>query len=135
MIRAALLLAGLSGASGPAIALERIAPDEFLDMMVGRTMNFVAFPEGYPVGTELFLSRTQSLWQFEGGACETGEMIIRANELCFLYESDDDGIPICWAIFADGDRLFVRTGVFGGEMQEVIPAGPGDLSCPATPSV
>ena len=134
-LRAALTgLLGLA-AAGPATALEPLSPDGFLDIADGKLLTFYNYPGNFLVGVEEYLNRDLSVWRDTSGECVYGHITVDDGKLCFLYDGDPDGFPICWWPFTEGDRIFVRVARFGeGEIQEVVSISEGTLSCPSAPT-
>ena len=133
--RSALCLPALAFAL-PVLALERISPEVFLDMAVGKLLTFHDANHGFYVGTEEFLRRDLSVWKDTSNLCVYGRITIENEQLCFLYDGDADGLPICWWTFRQGDRLLVRTARFvDTQNQEVTRIADGTLDCPEKPAV
>ena len=66
----------------------------------------------------------------------SGEITINGDLLCFLYDFDRDGLPVCWATFRDGDNLFVASAPPGSvEIQKVTSITEDGLACPIKPGV
>ncbi len=131
-----LALAGLAalGWGGGAWAQTAITPDAFLDAAAGNTLTFYEIRTGALVGTEQFLSRTVSVWKEEGEGCVYGQITTPNGQVCFLYDNDPDGVPVCWWPFKHQGRLMVRLATFfDGEIQEVRSISDRDLNCPGTP--
>ncbi|MCA0928943.1 hypothetical protein [Ruegeria profundi] len=113
-------------------AQTRISPDVFLDAVQGKTVMFYDFPSGILVGTEQFLSRDLSVWRMEGRGCVYGQITTPNGQLCFLYDDDPDGVPVCWWTFEYEGRLMVRLASFNHtEIQEVRNISEDDLNCPS----
>ena len=56
--------------------------------------------------------------------------------LCFLYDDDDDRVPICWATFKQDEAFFVMSVLNGsGEIQEVTNVTTASIDCPVKPGV
>ncbi|MEX0307323.1 MAG: hypothetical protein AB3N12_08035 [Ruegeria sp.] len=126
----------ISVAFAPALpnAQTLIAPEAFLDAVVGKTITFHEIRSGMLVGTEEFLSPTLSVWRMEGRGCVYGQITTPNGQLCFLYDDAIDGLPVCWWPFLYDDRLMVRLASFeSGEMQEVRSITQDSLNCPSTP--
>ncbi len=90
----------------PAVAMELIAPEQFLDKAAGRTLTFRMEPSGQLVGVEQFLSRVLSVWTRADGTCTYGVITVRDGQLCFVYDDDPD-VSHCWYTFIDDDGLLV----------------------------
>jgi len=115
-------------------AQTRITPEAFLDAVQGKTVKFHDYPSGELVGTEEFLSPTLSVWRMEGRGCVYGQITTPDGQICFLYDDDPDGLPICWWPFLHEDRLMVRVATFAySEIQEVRSITEDGLNCPSAP--
>lgn len=122
--------------AGPAVSQERISPDSFLDFALGKTLTFDTFPGGQLVGIEEFLRRDLSVWRDRSGLCVYGQVSIPDGQICFLYENDADGVPICWIPFVEGERWFVlSTNGTRHEIQEITGVSEDGLDCPVNPGV
>ncbi|WP_299668240.1 hypothetical protein [uncultured Ruegeria sp.] len=109
-----------------------IAPEAFLDAVVGKTITFHEIRSGMLVGTEEFLSPTHSVWRMEGRGCVYGQITTPNGQICFLYDDAPDGLPVCWWPFLHNDRLMVRLAQFvGSETQEVRSISDEGLNCPS----
>ncbi len=132
----ALRLATLGVALIPAWASAQtvITPEAFLDAVVGKTLKFYEIRSGDLVGTEQFLTRATSVWREEGRGCVYGQITTPNGQICFLYDNDDDGIPVCWWPFFYKDRFMVRLASWSdGEIQEVRSITEAGVNCPSTP--
>lgn len=119
---------------GWASAQTMITPEAFLDAAVGKTLTFYEIRSGGLVGTEQFLNRRMSVWREEGQGCVYGQITTPNGQLCFLYDNDPDGIPVCWWPFLHEGRLMVRLASFvDGEIQEVRSMTDRGLDCPNAP--
>nr|WP_174834489.1 hypothetical protein [Ruegeria sp. HKCCA5491] len=115
-------------------AQTRIPPEAFLSAVEGKTVKFHDYPSGDLVGAEEFLSPTLSVWRMEGRGCVYGQITTPDGQICFLYDDDVDGIPVCWWPFAHEDRLMVRLATFAyTEIQEVRDISEDGLNCPSAP--
>ncbi|WP_336508913.1 hypothetical protein [Ruegeria lacuscaerulensis] len=115
-------------------AQTRITPEAFLDAVQGKTVKFHDYPGGDLVGTEEFLSRSLSVWRMEGRGCVYGQVTTPNGQICFLYDDDPDGLPVCWWPFLHEGRLMVRLATFSyTEIQEVLSISENGLDCPSTP--
>ncbi|KIC43506.1 hypothetical protein RA27_07975 [Ruegeria sp. ANG-R] len=111
-----------------------IAPEAFLDAVVGKTITFHEIRSGMLVGTEEFLSSTLSVWRMEGRGCVYGQITTPNGQICFLYDDAPDGLPVCWWPFVHNDRLMVRLARFvDSETQEVRSISDDSLNCPSAP--
>ena len=117
-------------------AQERITPQQFLDAADGLTLSFTDLESGVLVGVEEYLNRRLSVWRDQSGICVYGQITIEDGRLCFLYDNDADGIPVCWYTFRDGDRLLVLlSDIADPQIQEVTNISDDGLDCPDVPSV
>ena len=115
-------------------AQTRITPEAFLDAVQGKTVKFHDYPSGELVGTEEFLSPNLSVWRMEGRGCVYGQITTPNGQICFLYDDDPDGLPVCWWPFLHNDRLMVRLATFAySEIQEVLSITEDGLNCPSVP--
>ncbi|MEM6660154.1 MAG: hypothetical protein AAF625_18855 [Pseudomonadota bacterium] len=119
---------------GWAAAQSLISPEAFLEAVVGKTITFYEIRSGDKVGTEQFLSHTVSVWRMEGKGCVYGQITTPNGQICFLYDDNADGIPVCWWPFLHQDRLMVRLATFtNSEIQEVRRISQESLNCPSAP--
>lgn len=79
----------------PAAAQGVIPPEDVLDMVEGRTLQYAA--GGQDAGREQFLSRTQVVLRDAFGQCLHGQVTVRGSALCFVYEGDPQ--QFCWSTF------------------------------------
>lgn len=115
-------------------AQTRITPEVFLSAVQGKTVTFHDYPTGELVGTEEFLSATLSVWRMVGRGCVYGQITTPDGQICFLYDDDEDGVPVCWWPFLHEDRLMVRLATFThSEIQEVRSITEDGLNCPSAP--
>jgi hypothetical protein len=115
-MRLAALLFGLSLlCAASASAQTQLTPDEFLDRAEGRTLTF-SYPDGGLVGTEQFLDRDRTIWKRPGRDCTYGQIELREDLVCFLYDDFPD-VDNCWKPFTDDGRLFVVS--INGSTQEI----------------
>ncbi len=113
-------------------AQTRITPEAFLEAVQGKTVKFHLYPDGDLVGTEEFLSPTLSVWRMEGRGCVYGQITTPDGQICFLYDDDPDGVPVCWWPFLHEGRLLVRLTTFSyTEIQEVRSITEDGLNCPS----
>ncbi len=121
-------------APGGAVAQTILTPEAFLDAVLGKTVRFHEIRSGDLVGTEQFLNRKTSVWREEGRGCVYGQITTPNGQVCFLYDNDPDGIPVCWWPFLYQDRLMVRlASLTDGEIQEVRGITETGLDCPSAP--
>ncbi len=98
---AALLIAA------PALAEEPVSPDEFREFAEGWTLHFER--DGEPFGSEAFEGGGKVRWRYSDGSCVNGAWRPHDGELCFLYDSEDEGRVInCWEMLRDEAGLFAR---------------------------
>lgn len=90
----------------PAAAQTQLTPDAFLDRAQGRTLTFTDPESGGLVGTEQFLGRDSSIWKRPGRACTYGQIEMRKDMICFIYEDLPD-VENCWIPFLQEGTLFV----------------------------
>ncbi|WP_271950279.1 hypothetical protein [Ruegeria faecimaris] len=115
-------------------AQTRITPEAFLGAVQGKTVKFHVYDSGMLVGTEEFLSPTLSVWRMEGKGCVYGKITTPNGQICFLYDDDEDGLPVCWWPFLYEDQLMVRmVGFSRTEIQEVRDISEKGLNCPSAP--
>ena len=100
------------GLAGPALAEEKpISPGEFRDYAEGWTLYFER--EGEPFGSEAFLNNGKVRWRYRDGSCVEGHWRPHGAQLCFLYESEQEGEVLCWRMLRDDQGLLAR--LLGGE--------------------
>lgn len=117
-------------------AQERMTPEAFLDFALGKTLTFETFPDGELVGVEEYLRRNLSVWRDRSETCVYGSVTVENGQVCFLYDSDDDGMPVCWIPFLADDRWFVLNSDGGSrEIQEITSVSEDGLQCPIKPGV
>lgn len=132
--RVLLIGAALLATPFAALAQTRITPEAFLSAVQGKTVDFYEIRSGDLVGTEQFLSPSLSVWKERGDTCVYGQITTPNGQICFLYDNDLDGIPVCWWPFLHQDRLMVRLASFtDGEIQEVRRVSEDGLDCPSAP--
>ncbi|MDA7963133.1 hypothetical protein [Ruegeria sp.] len=130
-----LAIGALALAPVCALGQTAISPEAFLNAAVGKTLQFYEIRSGDLVGTEEFLSHNVSVWREHDRDCVYGQITTPNGQICFLYDNDADGIPVCWWPFLHQDRLMVRLATFsGGEIQEVRNISEDGLDCPTTPT-
>lgn len=115
----------------PAVAQERISPEEFLDVVVGRTAKFVDYPGGALVGVEQFVSRTQTRWARSDGTCTYGEITTGDGKICFHYD-DQPNHPHCWFPMRDETRYYVMHESWTSA-QKLASIGDAPISCAEQP--
>ena len=117
-------------------AQERVSPELFLDFALGKTLTFETFPGGQLVGLEEYLRRGLSVWRDRSDTCVYGQVTVEEGQICFLYDNDDDGEPICWITFLEGERWFVlSTNGRRTEIQQITKVTEDGLDCPENPGV
>ncbi|KIC47030.1 MAG: hypothetical protein AB3N07_04515 [Ruegeria sp.] len=116
-------------------AQSRISPEAFLAAVEGKTVDFHEIRSGELVGTEQFLSPSLSVWRQQGKGCVYGQITTPDGQVCFLYDDDPDGLPVCWWPFEYEGRLLVRLSTFAdAEIQEVRRITTDSLNCPSAPT-
>ena len=101
LVLAALLIAA------PALAEEPISPEEFRDFAEGWTLHFER--DGEPFGSETFEQGGKVRWRYNDGSCVRGAWRPRDGELCFLYDSENEGPAFnCWEMVRDDRGMFAR---------------------------
>lgn len=116
-------------------AQDRITPDEFLDIAVGKTLTFEVPGIGIEVGREEFIDRNTSLWVQPDGRCVIGHITVEGPALCFSYEDQPENKQ-CWWPFRSEGRLMVRFArLFDADTQEVTKISNTLLSCLDRPTV
>lgn len=119
-----------------ASAQERVSPEQFLDFAYGKTLTFDTFPEGRLVGVEEYLRRDLSVWRDRSDICVYGRVTVEDGQVCFLYDNDEDRVPVCWIPFVSEDRWFVlNTNGVRREIQEITRVSEDGLDCPVKPGV
>ncbi|WP_299613837.1 hypothetical protein [uncultured Tateyamaria sp.] len=119
--------------AAPAIAQDRLSPEQFLDIVANRTAAFATFPDRQPVGTEQFLSRDRTVWARANGTCAYGAVTADEGQICFDYDDDAPGIRHCWVPFLRDARLFVASVDDLGEVQEVVDISDDPVACTQVP--
>jgi len=130
MIRMAVALLLMAA---PAVAQDRLTPDQFLNLVEKRTASFSTFPGGQPVGTEQFLSRSRTVWARANGTCAFGRVSANDEQVCFDYDDDLPGVRHCWVPFLRDARLFVASTDDLGEVQEVVEISDVPVACTQAP--
>lgn len=93
--------------AAPALAQEPVSPAEFRDFAEGWTLHFER--NGRPFGSEAFEGGGKVRWRYSDGSCVRGVWRADDGQLCFLYDSDEEGRTInCWKMLRDDDGLFAR---------------------------
>ena len=128
MRRSAALILGLLWAV-PATGQTQLTPDEFLDRAEGRTLTF-SYPDGSLVGVEQFLDRGRTIWKRPGRACTYGEIELREDLICFLYDDFPD-VDNCWVPFTVEGQLFVVS--VGGSTQDITQITQSPIPCGDVP--
>ena len=132
MTRALALLALLAA---PAAAQQSLTPDEFLDRVEGRTIEFVDDATGDLVGTEEFLSRTRTVWAEADGTCVIGQVTVEGPAVCFQYPEEYGEEKWCWWPFEEaGGDLHVRL-TTADSVQEATELPGATVQCEGRPSV
>jgi hypothetical protein len=101
LLFAALLIAA------PAFAEQSVSPDEFREYAEGWTLYFER--DGLHFGSEEFRSDGMVRWRYSDGSCVRGAWRPHDGQLCFLYDTEDEGAVInCWRMMRDEQGLFAR---------------------------
>ncbi|GGX54753.1 hypothetical protein GCM10007385_23840 [Tateyamaria omphalii] len=127
------LAVALLFAAAPAIAQDRLTPEQFLDLVADRTASFATFPDRQPVGIEQFLSRDRTVWARANGTCAFGLVTAENGQVCFDYDDDPPGVTHCWVPFLRDARLFVASTDDLGEVQEVVDISDDPVACTQAP--
>ncbi|TFL18646.1 hypothetical protein [Jannaschia formosa] len=123
------LILALSLLAAPAFAERAVSPEEFEQMVHGKTFHFDRF--GEPFGSEQYFPDRRVIWAFEGGECQRGIWFANVrDEICFVYDSSPE--PQCWHFLEmpDGD-LHARV-VGDDPTQDLVTSdiGTESLDCP-----
>lgn len=118
----------------PAVAQDRLTPEQFLDLVANRTASFATFPDRQPVGIEQFLSRDRTVWARANGTCAFGLVTAENGQVCFDYDDDPPGVLHCWVPFLRDARLFVASTDDLGEVQEVVDISDEPVACTQAPT-
>lgn len=128
VISAALLGVAMSGA---ALAQQQITPQDFIDRVTGQTLTFTHNESGRIVGVEQFLRPNLSVWADVGGRCAYGDIELRGELICFLYQDDPDPNN-CWMPFDnDGELMVISSDSF--EVQRITEVSDNDVDCVGAP--
>lgn len=93
--------------AAPAVAEEPVTPEEFRDFAEGWTVYFER--EGRPFGSEEFEQGGKVRWRYSDGSCVSGAWRAHDGQLCFLYDTVEEGAVInCWEMMRDDDGIFAR---------------------------
>ena len=96
------LILALMLLAAPAVAERAVTPEEFEQMVQGKTFHFDRF--GEPFGAEQYFADRRVIWAFEDGQCQRGIWFANtSDEICFVY--DGSPTPLCWHFLEmpDGD--------------------------------
>jgi hypothetical protein len=105
LVLVALLIA--APVFAPVLAEEPVSPDEFRDFAEGWTLYFER--DGQPFGSEAFEGGGKVRWRYSDGSCVRGAWRARDQQLCFLYDSEDEGPVVnCWQMMRDDSGIFAR---------------------------
>ncbi|WP_299548319.1 hypothetical protein [uncultured Tateyamaria sp.] len=127
----AIVLAVLFGQ--PGTAQQRIAPEEFLARVTGKTVSFYDRSRGNLVGVEQFLSPRLSVWRGRENRCVYGEITTPDGQVCFLYRDLDQTEPVCWVPYdTEGTLMVFGLGRSFGQSQ-LARFNDQDLGCPEVP--
>ncbi|WP_298292370.1 hypothetical protein [uncultured Litoreibacter sp.] len=130
MTRGAALLAGALVTTSAA-AQDKITPQEFLDRANGNTLTFFHQRSGSVAGVEQFLSPKQSVWAQSDGRCSYGDISIKGELMCFLYE-DFPNPDNCWMPFdMDGQLMVMSTQSF--QVQTITDISQDPVICEGAP--
>jgi len=91
-----LILTAALFAAAPAMAQTRMTGAEFEAYSTGKTVFFSS--NGTPYGAEQYLPDRRVIWSFLDGICITGEWYEAGDQICFIYENQNNG-PQCWSFF------------------------------------
>ena len=130
-MRLAPLLALLAA---PAIAQQSLTPDEFLDRVEGRTVEFSNAATGDLVGTEEFLSRDRTVWAEADGTCVVGYVTVEGPAVCFQYPDEYGDTKWCWWPFEADGQLHVRL-TTSSSVQRATEVPNATVQCEGKPSV
>ncbi|MGR3540183.1 MAG: hypothetical protein ACU0BS_01965 [Hasllibacter sp.] len=138
---AAPLAAALALLAAPALAQSEqpIAPEDFLAAVEGQTVRYDDPADPDRVDFERFLGDGRVRYIWYDGTCHEGIVFIRADQLCFAYESIDGG-PSCWrTVIRDGDLAVISTAPAaegtGPTVGIVELLGAQPLQCTSAPTV
>ena len=93
--------------AAPALAEEPVSPEEFRAFAEGWTLYFER--DGRPFGSETFEGDGKVRWRYSDGSCVRGAWREHDGQLCFLYDSEDEGPVInCWKMLRDEEGLLAR---------------------------
>lgn len=93
--------------AAPALAEEPVSPEEFRDFAEGWTLHFER--DGRPFGSEAFERDGKVRWRYSDGSCVSGAWRAHDGQLCFLYDSVEEGRVInCWKMLRDEEGLLAR---------------------------
>jgi hypothetical protein len=116
-------------AAAPALAERAVTPEEFEQMVTGKTFYFERF--GEPFGAEQYFPDKRVIWAFEGGQCQRGIWFANARgDICFVY--DDDPAPQCWHFLEMSDGAFHARVVGDAPSEDLVTSGidTEPLDCP-----
>jgi hypothetical protein len=111
------LIATLLLLATPALAERAVTPDEFEEMVAGRTFHFDR--EGKEFGSEQYFDDNRVIWTFEDGQCQRGIWFSNPrDEICFVYETDP--APQCWQFLEMEDGAFHARSVGAPPSEDLI---------------
>ncbi|WP_371155282.1 hypothetical protein [Jannaschia sp. 2305UL9-9] len=113
----------------PAAAERVVTPQEFEQMVHGKTLHFDRY--GEPFGAEQYFTDKRVIWAFEGGQCQRGIWFAnRDDDICFVY--DDDPAPQCWHFIEMDDGAFHARVVGALSTDDLVTSGVDEaaLDCP-----
>ena len=128
-MRTPLVLLAALALAGPALAERPVTPEEFEQMVHGKTFRFDRF--GEPFGAEQYFPDKRVIWAFEGGQCQRGIWFANARgDICFVYDSDP--VPQCWHFIEMPDGGFHARVVGDPPSEDLITSGIDSepLDCP-----
>lgn len=114
---------------GAAAAQEALSPQDFLNMVEGRTIAFAAAADGTPLGDEQFLGEGRSLLRLPDGSCHEGEVSVRGPAICFAYPELSAETECFWMMRDEGRLLARSAALISGRLLEVGPITDAPLAC------
>ncbi len=111
----------------PAEAQTALTPEQFEQLVEGRTLDF-GYDGQKPYGLERYMPGRKVFWSWGGTTCEPGYWYPEDGNICFKY--DFDPVAQCWRYFqSDGKLLAVfMNDDEGTAVYELQPVG-RDLVC------
>ncbi|MGR3540182.1 MAG: hypothetical protein ACU0BS_01960 [Hasllibacter sp.] len=120
--------------AAPAAAQQSLTPEQFLDRVEGRTIEFTDDLTGDLIGTEEFLSRTRTVWAEADGTCVLGQVTVEGPAVCFRYPDEYGDRKWCWWPFEDEGDLHVRL-TTAESVQRATELPGATVQCEGRPSV